>query len=212
MRQIIVGMLLGIGFAGACVAGLFATRATAKVVAPSSSVSAPSRVPPGKLARDQGDVRRVSLERPPAANEAVEPRDRADVKAASTEGEETEGPTEEERRVFAEGVFESQPYDASFASEAAQKLQAAVSALVEPAVRVNSVSCRSSLCRVEIAAENSKAGETYLRTFLRSAKWSGPGMAVREAPDARGAYVIRVYLARSGTSLPEPPMEPSAAP
>ena len=91
-------------------------------------------------------------ERPIDVTVAAKPRDEAEQRARPTDTE--PAPTEEERYAYADSVFESQTYDPTWARESAERLTSVLSILGIPAVRTNSVTCRSSLCRIELAAEN----------------------------------------------------------
>lgn len=109
-----------------------------------------------------------------------------------------------ERYAYAQSIFEAEVLDPSWAPESERHFTSVLTTLSEPTVRFNSVKCRTNLCRIELEAGNASAGEKYLRTLVRSANWDGPGMTVRDAPDASGAVRLTVYFAREGTPLPEP--------
>jgi hypothetical protein len=209
MNRFVVGVLL----IAACGAGSAVTllvtgaRSESPSIRPSAS-SAPSPAVP-RSPRKVRPLTQVAAVQPPPDIEVSDAaaRDAGDQPAKRTDREQPrnaeEAPTEAERSTYAESVFESQAYDGNWARESAQRLTAGLSTIGVPSVRTSSVDCRSSLCRIELAAESSEAGESYVRSFIRSATWTSPGMIVRDEPDARGAYVIRIYLARQGTPLPE---------
>jgi hypothetical protein len=157
-------------------------------------------------AQNDDRLRKVRFDQA-AADALVEARGPGDQPvAAKPQEDEPEAPTDEERFTYAEGVFDSQTIDPAWSRDSSYKLSTAISTLDSAGVRVNPVQCRSSLCRVEIQAENRGAGERFVRNLIRSAKWGeAGGMVVRSETNPTGAYTIHVYLARSGTSPPEPP-------
>lgn len=116
--------------------------------------------------------------------------------------------TEEERRVFAESAFDSEPYDAAWARASSELLQQSMRSLLGASGRALAVECRSSLCRVDLEHETFDGQQEFLLQFRRSRVWRGGGMAVslepQDAPSDHGPVRLSMYLAREGRSLPEP--------
>lgn len=117
-----------------------------------------------------------------------------------------EPPTEKERLVYADGVFSSHAFDPTWASETARHLNAVLAGVPVAGVRVNGVECRTTLCKIELNADDAPSAEKSVKTLVRGMKWEGSGMAVKGDPDARGALTLTLYLARGDNPLPEPPV------
>jgi hypothetical protein len=111
--------------------------------------------------------------------------------------------TEEERRVYASAIFDAEPVDTSWARATQRELTGKLRELVGGSSSVQAVDCKNTLCRVELNNDNDKAGQDFLRTFLRSHAWGGNGMAIRGEPDSKGRVALTMYLAREGAALPE---------
>jgi hypothetical protein len=111
--------------------------------------------------------------------------------------------TEEERRVYASGVFDSEPVDTGWARATQRELTGKLRELVGGSSSVQAVDCKNTLCRVELDNDNDKAGQDFLRSFMRSHAWAGNGMAIRGEPDSKGRVALTMYLAREGAALPE---------
>jgi hypothetical protein len=169
-------------------------------VATSDLTIEPSPIPlQGRLIRSRPD--------PPEAREAPAT---AEVENAAVVSDDRVAPsqvTEEERRVFAESAFDSEPYDAAWGRASRELLQQSVTSLLGTSGRAVAVECRSSLCRVDLEHETSDGQQEFLHQFRRSRAWRGGGMAVslgtQEAP-GDGPVRLSMYLAREGRSLPEP--------
>jgi hypothetical protein len=150
------------------------------------------------------------LRSPPKPRDAQEPPAPAAVESATVVPDDRVPPpqvTEEERRVFAESAFESEPYDAAWGRASRELLQQSVGSLLGASGRALAVECRSSLCRVDLEHETSDGQQEFLHQFRRSRVWRGGGMAVRldpQEPPSGGPVRLSMYLAKEGRSLPEP--------
>lgn len=113
--------------------------------------------------------------------------------------------TEEERRVYAASVFDSEAVDPAWSRSTEQELAVGLETLPREGVALGSVDCRSSLCRFEVREEQPGTADRYLRQLIRSSVWRGQGMAVREYDDLTATARVEVYLARPGAGLPEAP-------
>lgn len=114
--------------------------------------------------------------------------------------------TETERQVYADSIFEDQAYDPTWAAASTRQLNAALSTINAPGLKLTGVECRSSLCKVELRASDKQTANASIRTVVHGMKWPGSGMAINGDPDARGELSVTLYLARRGSPLPEPPV------
>lgn len=198
----VAALVLGavaVGFGAATYGKRPETRPIASGEAPSRPLEAP-RLPAVPTSIPPAVERHVPASAP-ASNEPGAPKPQATAA-------EPEPPTEEERRVYASSVFDSQTFDAGWAPAAANELRTALGTVSLPGVRVRDVQCRSTLCRVELYGDDETSVEKSLKTYVRAAKWRGSGMAVRDEPDARGALTVTLYFTRGdGVPLPEPPAD-----
>lgn len=182
-----------------------------------STRASPSR----ELVRDTSRAAREEAipRRTPAADEPVVDRAVATLPAATaapTSGvtqpvsaaaeQDVEPPTDEERLAYADSVFDSQPFNGSWAPLSAQRLTTAAGQVATPEVRPGRAECRTNLCKLEVNTDSRRAGAAFVRPFMQASKWDGPIMVVRGEPDARGAQLMTFYFATSGTPLPEPPI------
>lgn len=145
----------------------------------------------------------VPLQRVSVAAEQPAQDPEPDPASSSTSAPALDAPTQEERRVFASSVFEAQFVDRSWAIDARQSLESKLESVRDPAVKVSAIECRSTLCRFEIDAEEPSARQDFMRKMIRANV--GAGMAVPSSDQTDGSIIV--YIAREGTSLPEPSLE-----
>jgi len=152
---------------------------------------------------------RVITEPAPIANaepaRAPEPEPSDSTLEGTTAPRERETASERERGAYAERAFAADSSDSASAPATARRLGSAATASGMSGVRVNSVQCRSTLCKVEVALDDANAVGKYIVSFTQSAQWDGTAMFVRDERDPRGGQAMTIYLARDDTPLPEPP-------
>ena len=117
--------------------------------------------------------------------------------------------TNEERRVYAASVFDSETINSSWALPAQRRLQDAIPKILGTGGELENIECRSSLCRVKVQHDGRSGQQQFLRRLVQSATWPGAGTAVRDNKPGGPSRLI-LYLAREGVSPPEPPVQESA--
>lgn len=163
------------------------------------------------LPRAPESPRVTQVSPPPAVSASQQSRPLAPSPPPVAESE-VEPPSDEERRIYADGVFDSESFDSAWASGAAQHLRDVASSLGVPRVHLLRVDCRTTLCRVVFDAARGSADTRAVKTFVQQARWEGSGMAVKGEPDARGDRSVTIFLTRGRAPLPEPPIDPPSAP
>ena len=101
-----------------------------------------------------------------------------------------------DRRAQLQAQFAGQPVDTSWATQARQQLRDDLGKFANAEVRVRDVECRSSLCRIELAAANHDAQQSFVESWVRYRTWTGSGFAVQD-----GDATI-VYVSKPGVDLP----------
>ncbi len=85
-----------------------------------------------------------------------------------------------ERRAQLQARFAAQRSDLDWASSAARQLADDVTAHASAEVRMRTIECRASLCRVELATDDREAGQRFVEDWVRHRTWTGPGFASTE--------------------------------
>ena len=114
-------------------------------------------------------------------------------------------PTDEDQLALIKSVFSAQPIDTTWAREARRKIADFLEPLRSEQVAVNSVDCRSTLCRVEFAIAESIDVGSVVNRFLAippDRGWSGPMRGQRESVARDGTVIYSVFLAKDGTQMP----------
>jgi hypothetical protein len=93
-----------------------------------------------------------------------------------------------------------QPYDSAWARQAQATAVQAFSGLVASS-RVNPPSCGSAMCRLQIDHADADGHDQLIGQLTASFPWDAPAMIIPTDRDGPGTVV---YLARPGTSLPDP--------
>jgi hypothetical protein len=199
----LVGVALVLGAAGLGF-GVAAFTKTSSALSgrPSSNTAEKETSAPERLRV----VERVVVPQEARAAASAEPNPPGQAENAPELAENHPAPSEEERRVYADGVFESETYDAAWAPGAVQHLSSAINAASIEGVRLQSTQCKSNLCKVDLVGDDSDAARRSVKPIVRALKWQGSGMAVMGEPDARGNQAFSLYLTRGDKPLPEPPI------
>lgn len=124
-------------------------------------------------------------------------------------------PSEDERRAYADSLFESEATDRGWAVGAERFLNATLEAASIEGVTVDAVECRSTLCRVSVRHSGLEEETEFIQKLVYApTKWRGAFMFVREATEAGEAddepgtdAQLVVYLTREGTPIPEPSVQ-----
>jgi hypothetical protein len=107
----------------------------------------------------------------------------------------------EDYRPFLQSVFESEPVDLGWSRTSEATLREELGTFVGSNL-VREVSCRSSLCRVELATPDLETYAKASQDITMSGKWPGP--AVLSAKDeAKGDYAMVAYFGKQGQPLPD---------
>jgi hypothetical protein len=204
-------ILVGVTIAGGVALGLAGWRAqqteNARMHQELASL-ARSRAEQSSAASAQEDVRRkpACVAAPIAAAEA--PPEAAPGPAPSAAAPPPRRLEPAEVRDHYESAFVQQEEDRAWAPDASRNLSAALPKALPSGSSVSSVSCRSTMCRVEMVhASLDQYAEFTRHAFYDPASpvWTGPGFStVLEEPGAGGKLVTVVFLARPGSTLPVP--------
>lgn len=145
---------------------------------------------------------------------ATEPKQPKRDKSAKSEGESVDPPelapsmipnkaAERRYQVQLEDVVEDESIDASWASSAETQLQTRFSQLKAKGidVKIRSLKCASTLCKIEIADEAGAAAAGGIRQLSQALPWNGDGYAHVD-PDEPSRVLM--YVSRDGRALPRP--------
>jgi hypothetical protein len=99
-----------------------------------------------------------------------------------------------------EGTLHAEKHDPAWGSTAQHALHETFQKQAIPGVQMVDAECRSTLCRMELALDDSTAQDSY-RNLLNLAPWSGPSLI--QIDTETGAAVM--YLAREEHTLPQLP-------
>jgi hypothetical protein len=86
--------------------------------------------------------------------------------------------------------FAAQAVDRAWASDAQRALGDDLATHATPDVRIQSVECRTSLCRVDLAPTSSEAAQGFVQSWIRHRTWTGPGFVSGDG-DAVVVFVAR---------------------
>jgi hypothetical protein len=105
-------------------------------------------------------------------------------------------------------VFVKEAEDRAWAPEARHGIEEKLTGALPDGSSVSSVSCRSTMCRVEtVHADVGHYGEFVRHAFLNPAAqvWTGPGFSMVMGEPGSGKLVTVAFLARPGSNLPPVP-------
>jgi len=171
--------------------------------------------PPGTLAAGEASDKppapnplplRAPARNPPpvAAQPSAQPSAQASGERSHSLDDMDPKALEDYRRGLVETAFKAESADARWAHETRRAVDASLTSIgARVGARVETLECRSSICRAEVRLPSDDAYDRLLTDFIRESKWPAPGLATRlERPG--GGTTMLLYLAREGTSLPEP--------
>jgi hypothetical protein len=100
------------------------------------------------------------------------------------------------------GEQKTDPYWSRGAEEAIRTgFDNAADAVGDADVRLRSVECRTTVCRVKLSFAQPSGVDDVLSSFRRTA-WKGPGLAIPDTSvDGEG---MLLFLGKEGTELPDP--------
>lgn len=124
---------------------------------------------------------------------------RADAVEAQSPRDAAEGPTQSERTVYADAVFESDVADPAWARDASSRIEEGMKTVGMQ----GAVDCRGTLCRIEYVDRPAEAARVRVHKFVRAGTWDGSLMVTHETA-SDGTTTVRLYLTRPGTDVPEP--------
>jgi hypothetical protein len=101
--------------------------------------------------------------------------------------------------------FDAQPVDPLWAGEAERAVRSKLGALLPEGASINSVACRKTLCRLEIAQVRESGHADFIASASTKLAWDGPGLITKGSSD--GHVVSLAYLGRTGVAFPAPPTE-----
>jgi hypothetical protein len=107
-----------------------------------------------------------------------------------------------EQRTYLQDRFSAQSADPVWSSTARQELREDLGKLSSNDVRLQSVECRSSLCRAEFVLTSQEAGNTFLESWLRQRAWTGAGFAANDDTNPDSNRRLLLFLSRPGVALP----------
>jgi hypothetical protein len=110
-----------------------------------------------------------------------------------------------------EGSFQAEPMEADWASHAKYLAQDKLTAALGPESRIESIECRSSMCRIRSVHADPNSANQFINSKLGqddSLPWRGPFTVgvVEEAPN-NGPVTLITYLGREGHHLPLVPSD-----
>ena len=96
--------------------------------------------------------------------------------------------------------FAAERVDPRWATTARRDISDDLSRVAGDDVQLQTVECRSSMCRAELSFVKREAGTSFMEKWLRARSWTGPGYAENEgAPD--GPHHLVVFLGKPGADL-----------
>jgi hypothetical protein len=188
MKVLVFAIVVALGLA----AGLWRlSRDTEPFVPPRHEAAV--RQAPGSAA--------VAVPRPPVVPRVAptpEPEPKPKVSERANASPETEVAVE---RARLQARFAGELSDPAWATVARQDLTADLGRVDSNDVRIESIECRTSLCRAELVVASAAAGGAFLDTWLHQRAWTGPGFAATDQTRTDGASHLIVFLGRPGTDL-----------
>jgi hypothetical protein len=137
----------------------------------------------------------------------VQPQREAPTSAEHQRVLEEERVREKERQQFYAATFEQEPRDRAWGNQMESRVTSAVSAAAFPGTHVESVDCRSTLCKVVLSHDDA-AAEQAVGSFPMAVPEFAEG-TLSASNDAKGRLLTVGYFARSGHKLPSD--EPTSA-
>ncbi|MFZ5891244.1 MAG: hypothetical protein ACOY0T_09350 [Myxococcota bacterium] len=140
------------------------------------------------------------IERPPAL-----PREAAAAQAPVTSEATNPPPSYREQFAYLEAELSSQSTDVAWARSSSTKLQEGLGRIAKDARGLETVECRSTLCRARYTDSAVENCEDFLRQATHPTPpyfWEGAYLAVRDEPQAGGRCGVRLMFAREQTEMP----------
>jgi hypothetical protein len=103
-----------------------------------------------------------------------------------------------------EGTFEKEPVEQSWSRGAEAHIHQTVVPFLSGRSEINSIECRSSMCRMEATLENIDVYRKFSYDATHSAACT-QCFFMKSRDTADGRPVLRMYMARKGASLPRAP-------
>ncbi|WP_437670353.1 hypothetical protein [Sorangium sp. So ce131] len=99
------------------------------------------------------------------------------------------------------GRFDAEPVDSRWADEARNNVEAAVEPFLSTSVDIRSVSCKTSMCRLEVVHDDVEGYRSFMQQVLHS-EICRDCFAAKTGEAQDGSLTMTVFLAREGHALP----------
>ncbi len=105
------------------------------------------------------------------------------------------------QRARLEDRFAAETPDAAWATTAQQELHADLGRFATRDASIRDVTCRASMCRIELALATRDAASGFMESWLRKRTWNGPGVADNDVVGADGQPRMVMFVAKDGLEL-----------
>jgi type I site-specific restriction-modification system R (restriction) subunit len=96
----------------------------------------------------------------------------------------------------------NEPYDESWAPEMQETITTTLQNVKFDGTELVSVSCQTSLCRIDVEHDNSDAEEEFLHNFVPSAGYTDTEVYFTRSEEAEGRAFMTYYVSRDGQKMP----------
>jgi len=111
----------------------------------------------------------------------------------------------DERRVHFHQAFEKEAFDASWARSSRLDLESRIRRLKPDDATLESVDCRTTICRATIVTRGEKAYRNFMNSVVVGPAgdhvWEGPMFASKEREEPNGDWVLTIFFGQKGVEF-----------